>query len=198
MGRAVPRTPRTKAITAGAVFAERLREARNARGWRQQDLADEMGKLGMPMDRTTIAKLEKGQREVRLDELVALAVALDVALVHLVLPIEGDESSPIEGDKLPVHPTHGPPVKLTPKREVDQVKARRWARGDIPLDPANYRSYAEQSPGDKYVSAEELSPDDLAALEAERERQLRKWGVVIEQEQGPPATKRGQRRRKES
>lgn len=147
----MPKTSANAGSRVGVIFARRLREAREARRWRQQDLADAMSKLGMPIDRTTLAKIEKGQREVRLDELVALAAALDIAPLHLFLPIEGDE-----------------PVRLAPKLTVDQIHARQWARGRRPLDPANFRFYRYQTPGDA-VNMEGISDEDRAEVFAELE-----------------------------
>jgi transcriptional regulator with XRE-family HTH domain len=130
-----------------AIFAIRLREAREAHGWRQQDLADRMSELGSPMDRTTLAKIEKGKREARLGEAVALAAALDVAPTYLYLPIEGPE-----------------PVCLAPKLQVDPAHARQWARGTKPLDPANLRVYSFQSPSGFLGNFEGASEADRAAV----------------------------------
>jgi transcriptional regulator with XRE-family HTH domain len=194
MAQRVPTRSTKEERHIGAIFARRLREARNARGWTQQELAAALGRLSAPMDRTTVAKIEKGQREVRLDEFVAFAAALDIAPVHLILPIEGDvvvryidrKREALRNEK------RGPAVRLAPALLVDQVKARRWARGEIPLDPANFRFYRDQGAGERSVSAEELSPDEQQAVREENERLLRKLGVqVINEpaEQAPP-TKR--------
>lgn len=146
----------------GDVLARRLREARGARNWTQQELAAELERLGAPMDRTTIAKIEKGQRQARVEELIALAAALDVAPVHLFLPIEDDGL-----------------VALTPKLEVDVEKAWRWARGRQPLDPANIRTYSFQHPGDIGVINPEASPEEKAAALAEFEERLLDMGVRV-------------------
>ncbi|HME03342.1 MAG TPA: helix-turn-helix domain-containing protein [Solirubrobacteraceae bacterium] len=187
------RTAKKDPPRVGAIFARRLREARNARRWTQQDLADAVDKLGAPMDRTVLARLEKGQREVRLDELVALAAALDVAIVHLILPIEGDiTQQPVDEQGAPLRGRRqtGPAVALTPTLRVNQRKARRWARGEIPLRPASFRLYADQSPGDILPSAEELSPAEQQALNEENQRLIRKLGIRI-QEVDHPAKRPG-------
>jgi transcriptional regulator with XRE-family HTH domain len=113
----------------GEVFARRLREARDARGWTQQELSAELGRLGAPMDRTTVAKIEKGQRQARVEELVAFAAALDVSPAFLLLPLRLDTT-----------------VALTPKMTVETVTALRWACGEGPLDSANERFYRFQAP----------------------------------------------------
>ncbi|HEX9943157.1 MAG TPA: XRE family transcriptional regulator [Thermoanaerobaculia bacterium] len=53
------------------VLAARLREAREARGWTQQQLADRL-----KMARTTIVAIEKGERRLRPQELIELASLL--------------------------------------------------------------------------------------------------------------------------
>lgn len=50
------------------VLGNRLQEARNARGLKQQDVADEMD-----MSRTTIVAIEKGERRIKPDELIKFA-----------------------------------------------------------------------------------------------------------------------------
>jgi transcriptional regulator with XRE-family HTH domain len=130
-----PRKSPEKPVEVGQVFAARLREARNARGWTQQELANAMEALGAPMDRTTIAKLEKGQRQARVEELVALAAALDVSPLYLILPLRIDTT-----------------VRLTPKLTVEAIEALKWARGEGPLDPANERTYRFQAPTAPWVT----------------------------------------------
>lgn len=116
------------------VFAQRLREARDARRWTQQQLADAVAAIGARLDRTTIAKLEKGQREAHVKELVSLAAALDVSPMHLLLPWRLDAE-----------------VKLAPKLTVDGFDALKWASGQRPLAEANRRTYDFMAPGVRTV-----------------------------------------------
>lgn len=51
-------------------FAKRLRTERDRRGWTQAELAE---RLGVGMHWTTIAKIEKGTRSVRIDEAALIA-----------------------------------------------------------------------------------------------------------------------------
>lgn len=133
-------------LEVGEVFAQRLREARDARRWTQQDLSDALAKLGAPMDRTTIAKLEKGQRQGRVEELVALAAALDVSPLYLFLPLRLDAT-----------------VKLAPKLTLEAIEALRWAQGEGPLDRANERTYRFQAPTVRWVVWDPGSPDEIEA-----------------------------------
>ena len=81
------------------------------------------------MNQSAITRIERGTRKVALDEAILLAVALDVSPVHLFLPIDNAGR-----------------VALTPSTEVTALVARQWALGLRPLDPANTRFYAAQSP----------------------------------------------------
>lgn len=54
-----------------AAFGQRVRAAREARGWTQEDLAYEAG-----LDRTYIGGIERGQRNIALLSLNKLALAL--------------------------------------------------------------------------------------------------------------------------
>ncbi len=85
----------------------------------QRDLSLRLGELGRPMLPTAIAKIEKGQRRVDVDDLVAIAVALNVAPSRLLLPdLTEDE-----------------PIPLTPEYSVAAWEAWDWARGGGPLSP---------------------------------------------------------------
>ncbi len=105
------------------------------KGWDQQGLADAMKRIGHPINRATISKIEKGARgvggkhgrnpitrgetaprPVSLDEVIAFAAALDVAPIHLFLPIFNEDD-----------------VLLAPKVRVDVETAYDWARGEQPL-----------------------------------------------------------------
>lgn len=119
----------------GEVFRQRLQEARAARRWTQQQLSEAMAELGSPMDRVTIAKLERGRRQARVEELVALAAALDVSPLYLILPVRLDAK-----------------VKLAPKLTLEAIDALRWASGQGPLDRANERTYRFQAPTVPWVT----------------------------------------------
>jgi transcriptional regulator with XRE-family HTH domain len=66
---AVPKIPDRDAVTA--VFAERLREARRAGGWTQEQVAQRAG-----LDASWIAQFEGGFRAPTLSKFRALVVAL--------------------------------------------------------------------------------------------------------------------------
>ncbi len=96
--------------------AERVRELRDKRRLSAQALADRCEQLGWPtLDRTVIANLENGRRRsITIDELMVLALALDVALVHLLVPFDDDA-------EVEIAPALG---------AVPAVNVRAWIRGD--------------------------------------------------------------------
>lgn len=123
--------------------AEQTRELRKRRGMTQQDLADRLNHLGAQIDRTAVAKIEAGNRELALAELFAFALALDVAPVHLLVPIDSDE-----------------PIRLAPNLEASPYETRAWIRGAMPLfqDP---RAYFSTVPTTEFEAADGALADWL-------------------------------------
>jgi transcriptional regulator with XRE-family HTH domain len=71
-------------------FGKRFREARNKKKWSQTETAKRLGQLGVRAYPSTIAKIEAGDRPVKLAELAAIAemfgVSIDVLLRRGVKP----------------------------------------------------------------------------------------------------------------
>lgn len=126
---------KTEHPTPGQVFARRVQAARKRLGWTQQQLAERVTELGVPMHRLTVAKIEKGGQRaenVALREMFGLALALSVAPVHLLVPLEDEASVDI------APATFGPqPAPLV----------RSWIRGQNTLysDPAQYLAEMPES-----------------------------------------------------
>lgn len=101
----------------GDVFGEQVRRHRDRRGWTQRDLCQMIEKrVGATIDPATLARLEKGQRRVSLDEACILAVVLDTPLMVLMWPIDESE-----------------PVSVAPGVEVAPWRALEWAMANHPL-----------------------------------------------------------------
>jgi hypothetical protein len=100
---------------AVAKNVERLRKARNKTIY---SLSGELNEIGRPITPSAIAKIEKQQRQVTVDDLVALAVVFNTSPISLLLPAEW-------GDM---------PVELTSERQIMARTAWRWIRG---LSPAS-------------------------------------------------------------
>lgn len=112
----------------GQVFGQRVYETRRRLGLTPQQLADRLVDIGYkPMHRMTVTKIEAGRKgrwaSVRAErasmaEVLAFAVALNVAPVHLITPNDSD--------------TH---VAITTTLAAPASVLRRWIRGERPLWP---------------------------------------------------------------
>ena len=61
-------------------FRKQLKVERERRDWKQADLAKMLSDKGIPMHWTTVAKIEKGDRSVRIDEATAIADLFEVSV----------------------------------------------------------------------------------------------------------------------
>lgn len=68
---------------ADALFAQRIKQLREAAKMSQSDLSDRLVRYGVTFQATTIYKIEQGRRKVTISEAVALAHALRVSLLEL-------------------------------------------------------------------------------------------------------------------
>lgn len=106
--------------------AARVKELRKRHRWTQADLAGHLAHLGYPVDPTVITRLERGERGVSLDDALAIAYALGVSPLYLVFPV-----------------TEGAEIEITSKTTVDARDARRWTRGETPLEGQNEETFFE-------------------------------------------------------
>ena len=72
-------------------FAARLQEVRTAKGWTQQELADRLGELGRKIDRAALARIEHGDRQVSIDDMMEICAALGPSPIHMIIPIAGTD-----------------------------------------------------------------------------------------------------------
>lgn len=104
---AVPIGPTAKRTGAN------IERVRKARGLNQKQLSERLAEVGRPMLSTVVSKIERGERRVDVDDLVALALALNVSPATLLLP-------PTANDE---------PVQLTDAYSVSSFTAWAWAEG---------------------------------------------------------------------
>lgn len=107
----------------GDSVALSLAALRASAGLRLEGLADLLAELGRRIAPDSLRNSEQTngprRRRIDVDDLVALALALNVSPARLLLP---------RGD-------NGQPVQLTPTVAVSWRDAWRWAAGDAPLGP---------------------------------------------------------------
>lgn len=106
----VPEATRSTAEPITAVIAERVRSLRDAAGWSQADLAAAVDDLGVPWKRATVVNLEKrapnsrgaggGRDAVTVQELLALAIALDVPPPMLLADPRHIDTVPVASGKV--------------------------------------------------------------------------------------------------
>lgn len=157
--------------TPSDVVANRVRAIRDQRGWTAQQLAARCAQIGAPrLTALVIANIETGRRDaqgrrrrnVTVDELVALARALDVPPVLLLYPVGMVEE-----------------VEVLPGRTMPTWNAAKWFTGEEPL--------CERAPDGTWF----VSPDDDQAwqtgaapvdLHREHDRLISEWKAARNQE----------------
>ena len=137
-------------LTPSAVVADRIREVRGYRGWSASELAERCSDLGMPeLNRSVIANIENGRRhDVSVTELLVFARALDVAPVHLLVPIDASD-----------HDRYA----LTPNSALQFERAREWIRGHWADNSVDKRVYFSQVPEREFVPPEPPTEDEAVA-----------------------------------
>lgn len=115
----------TRAVGYGPT-GERLRaqlvRLRDDRRLSLAQLSQRLTELGHPIAPNGLSRIEQGERRVDVDDLVALAVALDVSPAALLLPADSDDQE-------------NTTVALTSAMSAPWVLAWRWAHGQVPLPP---------------------------------------------------------------
>lgn len=88
---------------AGAQVAAQVTAQRQRRGWDQRTLAARVTKAGRPMSTSVLGKVEASARRVDVDDLVALATALEVPPARLLSDgaDQEQESDPFEDAAAP-------------------------------------------------------------------------------------------------
>ena len=99
----------------GVNVTHTVRQFREKRGLGYADLSRKLAKMGREIPPLGLRRIESGGRRVDVDDLVALALALDVSPLALLLPAETSSVTP-QGDRY----------------VAETIWA--WARGDVMLD----------------------------------------------------------------
>lgn len=121
---------------AGRRVMERVKKLRLASGLTFKELSERLEALGRPIPVLGLSRLEEGKRRVDADDLVTLALALDVTPNRLMLP---------DVDARTSASAHG----LTPEVKGRPQELWSWAQGEAPIE----------TPLETLIDAD--GPDDL-------------------------------------
>ena len=131
MGERGPYRPRThtsdSACRPSKALAENLRAYRALRRMKQDGLADRMAYLGHGWTRSTVSAVEGNSRSVSVDELLGLALCLDVTIGQLLDPAGPDRSRKMSLDVGLPEPDGGPlPPRLAQLWTASRAVIRFW------------------------------------------------------------------------
>jgi transcriptional regulator with XRE-family HTH domain len=141
-------TPSDQPPTVADVARARIRELRNRRGLSQRELADRLSQFVIPakpgrrrrtdprggpsVDHALVTRVETGKRELSLKDAVYFALALDVAPVNLIAPLDPEAR-----------------VQLAPNLECSARELRHWLRGLAPMSAQDARTYFTEVPDEE-------------------------------------------------
>jgi hypothetical protein len=87
---------------------------------------------GIQWDRPVVANLESGRRRsVSVEEWLVLALILQVAPIHLLIPVDAEQ------------------IEVTPSEQLPAGDARAWVRGELPLEPDDRATFERHRPTDE-------------------------------------------------
>ncbi|MFF0469347.1 helix-turn-helix domain-containing protein [Micromonospora zamorensis] len=124
-------------------LGQSVAELRKLRGMSTRQLADRLDQLGHRIAQSSLSKIEAGKRSVDVDDLVALALALNTTPNRLLF----GERAGAEA------------VRLTPKVITIGHRAWAWANGDFPLTSTYPKDMSEPEILDDF--ARSARPVDL-------------------------------------
>lgn len=160
--RAVDKGPASERVAAN------VKRLRQSRGLTLDDLAARMAELGRPILKSGLSKIEAGDRRVDVDDLMALAIALETNVNVLLLDPESDHE----------------PTRLTEGHEAEREAAWHWACGELSLGagPWPFARFAEhpKSPQDFRFQTEARPHDPPRMMSADQWGELRKWQAELD------------------
>lgn len=134
--------------STGRAVASQLRRVRESRGLDLRSLAERLRVNGRYISASALSKIENEARRVDVDDLLALAVALDASPLSLL----------IDGDELPT----------TMPSDVTSSEVLAWARGETHIDPRERLGFWERRARDLIDEIDQLEQwaDNMLAQEA--------------------------------
>lgn len=144
---------------AASQVAQNIERVRKARQMKQKDVSDRLREAGRPMLATVVSKVERGERRIDVDDLVAFGRALRVPPLLLLYPLgEAEDVEVLKGQCVPTWAAiqwfigEGRfPSERIPRGEVDQATGlpewyedpeEGWEEGAAPV--TLWRQHSEQ------------------------------------------------------
>ncbi|GAA1028006.1 hypothetical protein GCM10009557_11450 [Virgisporangium ochraceum] len=162
------RTAKNPLGPTGRRAAERVRMLREQQKLQFKELSERLAALGRPIAALGLSRIEKGERRIDADDLVALALAFGVTPLALLLPNISPTGITWRPDS----------VDLTSERAMTFPEAWRWATG---VQPPDAISLSESLRWAEYLSplADAAKSGVLAGIPAGKIRAL--VGQAIEE-----------------
>ena len=102
LGHPVPPAPQASPFSVAKRVGARVKAVREARGWTQEALASALTQAGHPISMVGVAKTESATRPVTIEDLAALAQALEVPITYLLpddIADAGEDGTPRDRDE---------------------------------------------------------------------------------------------------
>lgn len=146
------RTPQAPAASDDDRFAENMRVLREQRGWSQGEMARQMQRAGWPnFHQTTVSRIEKGERPVRVSEARGIAAVLGSTLDQMI-------ESPATVSKF---------AEVMSRRAdlIHQLRELRQVKAHVFLAQSQFRRVLKETHEDiKHLISDELEAEMVGLL----------------------------------
>jgi hypothetical protein len=145
-----------------AAHLEHIQRVRTAQRLGFAELSRNLSDIGRPIPELGLRRIERGERRVDFDDLLALCYVLQVCPVDLMVSRDAAEE----------------PYPVIPKRDFTSDSVREWVRGaEIRLQPV-------MKPGSIFASPGKVLWDAIRWMPTERRKHvMRRWAAEDEEDQ---------------
>lgn len=176
-------SPRQKSERISEVFRRQMIAKRQDRGWNQQELAEELDRLGADIgSRSIVSKIENGTRGIGIDDAFHIAAALDCP-PPLMFVAPGSEKRVEVTTRSRVHPhlalewVRGESELVDTRRY--SINLGRWKENAAPLFlHSRLRELQDLAQGSRVRKARGMEREALTALLKHREL-MQKMGYML-------------------
>lgn len=118
-----------------AVCSANVERIRTEQQMSLDQLSERLKHHGWPLSKTSLSKLLRGTRRIDVDDLTALAYALNVSVCELLTPSGLNAVLPVEK----------PLTGLLAGIELQANEIAAWLRGDLKLEPESLKEWLQES-----------------------------------------------------